>query len=188
MGEIWKGMEMTIFIIVGMPAAGKNLARIYAEKKGMPYFASGDIVRNVVKTRGLDPNADNMAAVSTELRGEDGLGVTRHVLAAALQSGRDTVFMEGMRSWPEIELIRRETSCVVIAFLAPRSLRLERIISRGRSDDSMEAFEERDIREIKYGAAIPIALADEYILNTSTMENALGKIDAIIENERKSHN
>lgn len=78
---------MTIFIIVGMPAAGKNLARIYAEQNGIPYFASGDIVRKVVKQRGLNPDAANMAAVSTELRGADGLGVTRHVLKAALQAG-----------------------------------------------------------------------------------------------------
>ncbi len=176
---------MTILVIVGMPAAGKNLARIYAEKNVIPYFASGDIVRNVVKTRGLEPNAINMAAVSTELRGADGLGVTRHVLAAALQSGREIVFMEGMRSWPEIELIRRETPCIVIAFLAPRALRLQRIISRGRSDDSPEAFEERDMREINYGAAIPIALADEYILNTSTMENALFNIDDIVKRLKK---
>lgn len=176
---------MTIFIIVGMPAVGKNLARTYAERNGIPYFASGDIVRNTVKTRGLDPDAQNMAAVSTELRGKDGLGVTRHVLSAALQSGREIVFMEGMRSWPEIELIRRETVCVVIAFLAPRALRLQRIISRGRSDDSPDAFKERDMREIKYGAAIPIALADEYILNTSTMEEALGKIGHIVQGYKK---
>ncbi len=103
-------------------------------------------------------------------------------------NGATQVFMDGHARLAGDRIVRRETSCVVIAFLAPRSLRLERIISRGRSDDSPEAFEERDIREIKYGAAIPIALADEYILNTSTMENALGKIDAIIENERKSHN
>jgi len=172
---------MIIFIIVGMPAAGKNIARIYAEQKGIPYFASGDMVRQEVKKRNLDPHAANMAAVSTELREADGLGVTRRVLAAALASDRDIVFMEGMRSWPEIELIRRETGCVVIAFLAPRRLRLERIISRGRSDDSPDAFEERDMREIAYGAAIPVALADEYLLNTGTMEGALRDMAAIVE-------
>ncbi len=171
---------MIIFIIVGMPAAGKNIARIYADSKGIPYFASGDIVRQEVKKRGLEPDATNMGTVSTELRGSDGLGVTRHVLAAALESGRNIVFMEGMRSWPEIELIRKETGCVVIAFLAPRGLRLERIVSRGRSDDSPDAFEERDMREIAYGAAIPVALADEYLLNTSSMEDALRDMETLI--------
>jgi dephospho-CoA kinase len=163
-----------------MPAAGKDIARTYAEGKGIPYFASGDVVRLEVRKRGLDPDATTMAAVSTELRGSDGLGVTRHVLAAALASRQDVAFMEGMRSWPEIELIRREAPCTVIAFLAPRGLRLERIISRGRSDDSPKAFDDRDRREIDYGAAIPVALADEYLLNTATMEAALQELDGIV--------
>lgn len=171
---------MKIFIIVGMPAAGKNIARDYAESNGIRYFASGDIVREAVRQRGLNPDAESMASVSTQLRGSDGLGVTRRVLAAALASGEDKVFMEGMRSWQEIELARDEASCVVVAFMAPRLLRLSRIIARGRSDDSASAFEERDMREIKYGAAAPIALADEYILNTSTMEAALAALDAIV--------
>ena len=36
---------MQIIIIVGMPAAGKNIARDYAAAKGYRYFATGDIVR-----------------------------------------------------------------------------------------------------------------------------------------------
>lgn len=176
---------MKRFIVVGMPASGKNIARTYAEEQGFPYFASGDIVRGEVKKRGLTPDAANMAAVSTELRGADGLGVTRCVLAAAQKSKAIIAFLEGMRSWPEIELIRREMDCTVIAFLTPRPLRLERIVSRGRSDDSPDAFEERDTREIAYGAAIPIALADEYLVNTSTMENALAELDAIVQKHAK---
>jgi dephospho-CoA kinase len=178
-----KGETMKVFIVVGMPASGKNIARTYAEEQVIPYFASGDIVRGEVKKRGLTPDARNMAAVSTELRGADGLGVTRCVLAAAQESNAQTVFLEGMRSWPEIELIRKEMDCTVIAFLAPRRLRLERIISRGRSDDSPDVFEDRDLREIEYGTAIPIALADEYLVNTATMEDALAALDTIVQRE-----
>jgi dephospho-CoA kinase len=180
-----KEFSMIIFIVVGMPASGKNIARTYAETQGIPYFATGDIVRKEVKKRGLAPDAANTAAVSTELRGKDGLGVTRHVLAAALETGRDMVFMEGMRSWPEIELISKNTPCIVIAFLAPRQVRLERIISRGRSDDSPDAFAERDMREIAYGTAIPVALADEYLLNISSMEDALSVLDGIVQKHKR---
>lgn len=108
------------------------------------------------------------------------MGVTRRALAAALESGADAVFMEGMRSWPEIQLIQSETPSVVVAFLAPRSIRRQRVVSRGRSDDSSEVFEERDRREINYGTAIPIALADEYVLNTGTLEDALDVLDVIV--------
>ncbi|MEN6622216.1 MAG: AAA family ATPase [Smithella sp.] len=171
---------MKIFIIVGMPASGKNCARTYAEARDIPYFATGDLVRQEVRKRGLEHDAVAAAAVSTELRGTDGLGVTRMALASAVESGAEILFMEGMRSLPEIELIRKEADCAVIAFLAPRQLRLQRIISRQRSDDSPHLFEERDIREIEYGTAIPIVLADEYVLNTGTMEEAIGQIEYII--------
>jgi dephospho-CoA kinase len=171
---------MIVFIIVGMPASGKNIAREYAEKQGIPYFATGDIVREEVKKLGLEANAENTAAVSTKLRGKDGMGVTRIALTIALESPGNIVFLEGMRSWPEVELIREQTACSVIAFLAPRELRRQRIASRGRSDDSPSAFEERDTREIAYGAAIPIARADAYILNTAAMEDARADLDRII--------
>ncbi|MGV8058139.1 MAG: AAA family ATPase [Smithellaceae bacterium] len=171
---------MKIFVVVGMPASGKNIARVYAEARDIPYFATGDLVRNEVRKRGLESDAVAAAAVSTELRGADGLGVTRLALAAAIASGADILFMEGMRSQPEIDLIRSGAECVVIAFLAPRKLRLQRIISRQRPDDSPQLFDGRDRREIEYGTAIPIVLADEYILNTGTPEEAIGQIDQII--------
>lgn len=175
---------MKIFVIVGMPAAGKNLARDYATARGIPYFATGDLVRAEVVFRGIEATPDNMAAVSTELRGADGMGVTRLALETALNANAPVVMLEGMRSWPEIELIRQQATAVVIAFLAPRATRLERIVSRGRSDDSADAFHDRDQREITYGTAIPIALADEYILNTSTMEGAIQGLNDILEKYR----
>jgi len=170
-----------IFVIVGMPAAGKNIARIYAESKEIPYFATGDIVRRAVQDRGFEADAKNSALISNELRGDDGMGVTRIALSLALKAGSPIVFMEGMRSWPEIELIRQDaTSVVVVAFVAPRETRLSRIVSRGRADDSIDGFAERDLREIAYGASVPISLADEYILNNKTMGHALHALDSIV--------
>lgn len=172
---------MTILVIIGMPASGKNIARMYADSKNIPYYATGDVVREEVKKRGLEPSAENTAVVSTELRGIDGMGVTRKALLLAIDTKNSLVFLEGMRSWPEIELIRKNAACIVVAFLAPKTMRLNRITSRGRPDDSPDAFEERDMREIAYGTATPIALADEYILNTGGMEDASAKLEQIIE-------
>lgn len=171
---------MIIFIIVGMPAAGKNIGQIYSESKGFPYYATGDLVRAEVRRRGFDADAANMAAVSTELRGDDGMGVTRMALKAALAEKGPVVFLEGMRSWPEVELIRQTAGCFVVAFLAPRPVRLKRIAARGRADDSVLAFDQRDRREIDYGTAVPIALADGYILNTGTMTDATEALDRIV--------
>ena len=174
---------MKIFVIVGMPAAGKNIARTYAESKGLVYYATGDIVRAEVKKHGVEADAIGTAKISDELRGKDGMGVTRLALEAVIKSSAAVSFLEGMRSWPEIELIRQKADCVIVAFLAPRKLRLERICSRGRADDSPQTFDGRDQREIAYGTAIPITLADAYILNTGTMDDAIKQLGAIINKE-----
>jgi dephospho-CoA kinase len=178
---------MKIFIIVGMPAAGKNIARLYAGAQDMVYYSTGDIVRAEVKMRGLEVDADTTSGVSDDLRGEDGMGVTRLALEEILKTGAETGFLEGMRSWQEIELIREKAEGVVIAVISPRSLRLERICSRGRDDDSPVDFDERDQREIGYGTAIPIALADAYILNTSSMDEAINQLDAIVKQETSNY-
>ncbi len=178
---------MKIFIIVGMPAAGKNIARLYAESQDMVYFATGDIVRAEVKERGLEADAVNSSEVSDELRGEDGMGVTKLALEEVLKSGAAVGFLEGMRSWPEIELIREKADCVVVAFLTPRNVRRERIVSRGREDDSPQAFDDRDQRELAYGTAIPIAMADAYILNTGSEDDAISQLDAIVRQETSNY-
>jgi hypothetical protein len=83
---------MTIFIIVGMPAAGKNIACEYAASNEYPYFSTGDIVRAEIKRRGIKPDAENTAIISTEMRGDDGLGVTRFAVNEALKKRSGSVF------------------------------------------------------------------------------------------------
>jgi dephospho-CoA kinase len=173
--------SMKCFIIVGMPAAGKDIARQVARTRGYPYFATGDIVRAEAARRDAQSDAESMARLSTELRGPDGLGVTRLALKAAVSSGAPVVFMEGIRSRQEIDLIGALAESVVVAFLAPRAVRRARVLSRGRFDDDAAAFDARDRREIDYGLAVPIALADEYILNTGTAEQALSALAGIVE-------
>jgi dephospho-CoA kinase len=171
---------MIIFIIVGMPAAGKNIACEYAASNGYPYFSTGDIVRAEVKRRGVGPDAQNTAKISTEMRGSDGLGVTRIAVEEALKKNSQVVFLEGLRSWPEIEYIKSKAKCAVIAIIAPRPLRLRRVEQRGRADDSPLLFDERDRREINYGVAICIALADDYVVNSGTIKDAYLQLDKII--------
>lgn len=172
---------MKCFIIIGMPAAGKDIARQCARDRALPYFATGDIVRAEAARRNVSPDADSMARLSTELRGNDGIGVTRLALKTAFDSGAAVVFLEGIRSRQEIDLIGRQTETVVVAFLAPRALRRARVVSRGRPDDDAAAFDRRDQREIDYGLAVPIALADDYVLNTGTVEEALAAFSKIVE-------
>jgi dephospho-CoA kinase len=172
---------MKIFVIVGMPASGKNIARDYAEKNQYPYFSTGDIVRSEIEKLNLKADAGSTAIISDELRGKDGLGVTRTALNTAINVKSEIVFLEGIRSWPEVELIKHRAECILIAVVAPKEVRYSRVRYRGRADDSTDLFNNRDRREIDYGVAACIALADEYVLNTDTMENAFNQFTQIVQ-------
>jgi dephospho-CoA kinase len=172
---------MKLVVVTGMPAAGKNIAAQYSQMHHYPHFSTGDFVRAELRKRGYGGDAETSAQVSTEMRGNDGLGVTRLAIEEVLKQDADLVFLEGIRSWPEIELIRSRISCTLIAILAPRDTRLSRVKSRGRADDSADHFDLRDSREIEYGVAVCIALADAYVLNDGKMEDALRQFDAIVQ-------
>lgn len=173
---------MMLIVVTGMPAAGKNIVAQYAQAHHYPHFSTGDFVRAEIRKRGCQADPETSASISTELRGEDGLGVTRMAVEQTLRQKADVVFLEGVRSWPEIELIRSKAPCTLVAVVAPRNLRLDRIKQRGRDDDSVDHFENRDQREIEYGVDECIALADAYILNTGSIDDALKQLDEIIKN------
>ena len=171
---------MKLIVVTGMPASGKNIVCQYARKHGHPYFSTGDIVREEILKRGGKGDPETSARISTELRGSDGLGVTRMAVARVLEQKSKIVFLEGIRSWPEIEMIRSKLPATLVAVVAPREARRERVQKRGRADDAPAFFDERDQREIGYGIAVCIALADAYILNTGTVEEAMAQVENIV--------
>jgi dephospho-CoA kinase len=173
---------MKFIVVTGMPAAGKNIAARYAQAHQYPHFSTGDFVRAEIRKQGSMGDPETSAQISTQLRGTDGLGVCRQAVEEALLQKTDLVFLEGIRSWPEIEFIRSKASCTLVAVVAPRNVRLDRVKQRGRADDSADHFEKRDQREIEYGVASCIALADAYVLNTGSIDEAMRQIDEIIQN------
>lgn len=172
---------MKLIVVTGMPASGKNIVARYAQMHRYPHISTGDFVRAEILKRGCQGDPETSAVLSTQLRGADGLGVTRMAIEKVLQQKADIAFLEGVRSWPEIELIRSKVSCLLVAVVAPKSIRLDRVKQRGREDDSADHFEDRDQREIQYGVAVCVALADHYILNNGTLDNALEQLDRIVQ-------
>jgi len=171
---------MKVIVITGMPASGKNIVCQYARTHGYPYFSTGDIVREEIKKLGSRGDAKTAARISTQIRGSDGLGVTRMAVDRVLEQNSQLVFLEGVRSWPEVEFIRSKVPAWLVAVVAPKEERLKRIRKRDREDDSPLHFNERDKREIGYGIAECIALADAYLLNNGTVDEALAQIEKIV--------
>jgi dephospho-CoA kinase len=89
------------------------------------------------------------------------------------------IVIDGLRNVGEIEALRKENGSIVLAILADRKVRFERLKNLKRREKLTEKlFEELDLRDLGVNekitglqTALCIALADAYIDSNGTMKN-----------------
>ena len=161
----------TVITIVGMPGAGKSLASSVAEKRGIPVFVSGDIIRAEAERRKLSPTKENLGKLMLEIREKEGMGAVAKRLAPIISKIDNSLFVyEGARNIEEIEELSKKYRVFTIAIHASPKSRFERLLKRGRSDGprNWADFIERDERELKVGIGKLIAIADRVVENEDT--------------------
>ncbi len=160
---------MRILLIAGMPGAGKEEFLGVARSMGVPFLRMGDIVREYHASSGTDLTVGAFASAQREELGKD-IWAKR-----ALERMDGEVFLvDGCRSMDEVRSYRGLSDDVrIVGIYAPPSARYERLVRRGRDDAprSPEEFEARDRREMGWGLADVLALADVMILNDSDLES-----------------
>jgi dephospho-CoA kinase len=164
----------TILTITGLPGAGKSMFCEVVQENGWPVFSCGEVVKEETEKRGLSVTAANMAAVSLDIRKREGpAGVSRRLIPKIESSRSQIVAVDGIRSLEEAELFQTHDGQVfIVAVHAAPKIRFNRIMIRGRQDDTRtwEEFRTRDRRELSYGIGNAIALADKLILNEESSE------------------
>jgi len=163
---------MRVVAFTGMPGAGKSEAVAVAKARGVPVVRMGEFVWEETKKRGLELVDANVGLVATEMRQRHGMDYwAQRTCDAVLRDHKDhaLVVIDGVRNNEEVETFRHRLGhrFELVAITAPPDLRVERLIKRGRSDDSTtrERVTERDERELGWGIAKSIALADHSIVN-----------------------
>ncbi|MDM7274807.1 MAG: AAA family ATPase [Thermoprotei archaeon] len=168
---------MLIIAVTGMPGSGKSsVARVLGEELGAPVLVMGDVVREEAARRGLELTPANLEIVARELRLEYGPGFVADVIAERIKAmGVSIAVVDGVRSLSEIQSFSKLGRVCVVAVHSSPSVRLERVIARGRVGDarSVEEFKLRDRSNIALGIGEAIALADYVIVNNSSLENLL---------------
>lgn len=132
----------------------------------------GDMVREQVTLAGLPITPENLGKMAELLRRQSGQDVVAQLTAekvAEIAGNGDIIIIDGLRSMQEVEFFRDKWQFPVVAVHSSPSTRHARLRNRNRSDDSPEPgyYEYRDTRELKFGIAEVIAMADEMIVNTS---------------------
>jgi dephospho-CoA kinase len=159
-----------------MPGAGKSTIAEGLKSKGYEIINMGNAVRNEAKKRNLEPTGVNLGTLMLELREKNGPGAVAELVKPQIQNSEsDVIIIDGIRSSPEIEVLRNYGTVKLLAIHASTDTRFDFLQQRGRSDDpkTKEKFEERDDRELGVGISNPIALSDDAISNNDLTKEEL---------------
>jgi len=159
-----------------MPGAGKSTIADGLKSKGYEIINMGNAVRNEAKERNLEPTGPNLGKLMLELREKNGPGAVAELVEPQIENSKSNVIIiDGIRSSPEIEVLRKFGTVKLLAIHASTDTRFDFLQQRGRTDDpkTKENFEERDNRELGVGISNPIALSDDAISNNNFTKEEL---------------
>lgn len=160
---------MKVIGVVGLPASGKGEFARVAHDQGVPVIVMGDMIRKAVMEAGLEPTDANMGAVANRLRRDHGMDAIAQLCVPVIQQQTaGIVLVDGIRGDAEVQLFRKYfPEFILVAVETSFEKRLERLRSRGRSDDTttVTTLRERDKRELAWGLGSALAMADHRLSN-----------------------
>jgi dephospho-CoA kinase len=163
---------MKLIIVTGMPGTGKEEFLNVASKMGMPFIRMGDVVRDSYPLR--DRSCKNMSVGEFAEYERKKHGYDIWAKRSLEKTGGDVFLVDGCRSTDEVKAFRSLTDDVtVVAIHSTPETRYERLVKRNRDDapSTLEEFIKRDEREMGWGIARTIALADVMVANDTTLED-----------------
>lgn len=180
-----KGLaKRRLFVCVaGFPGAGKGVVASVARRLGLPVVVMGDVVREEVKKRGLEPTVENLVKVASELRKAYGPKIIAvKTVEKVLATPHKLVVIDGVRSPYELEVFRQHGIVVVVWVEASLQTRFERLSKRGRPGDPRTIWElkQRDSVEERWGLRLVQVVADFTIVNEGVLEETVELAELVL--------
>lgn len=180
---------MVIVGITGTLGAGKGTVVEYLkEKKGFQHFSVRSYIIDEIKRRNLQVDRDHMVEVANDLRAHHSPSfIIDELYKEALKTGKNSI-IESIRTFGEIESLRKKGNFTLIAVDADQRTRYERVRMRGSETDqvSLEKFKEDEAKEMnasdpnKQNLKRCIEEADYIITNNTTFNDLYSQIDKIL--------
>lgn len=178
--------------LTGPNASGKGETARYLKSKGFRYRSLSDILRDEAKRLGIEPLRENLIRLGNQLRQEKGAAVLALRVIKKLLAGKDYI-VDSIRNPAEIEALREIKGFFLIGLDTPAETRFKRGLERNRPGDA-ETLEDFIKKEEKENKAYPenqqlkkcLGMADEIIINDSSIEQLHKKIDEAIKKHKKT--
>jgi len=163
-----------------MPGSGKGeLAKIFQEF-GIKVITMSDVLRERYYKEAKE--GERLMDFAMRMRKLYGKGVVAKMSIEKIPKDEKVVVFDGVRNWEEIEEFKKLGEVIIIAVHSPPKLRYERLLKRGRKDDTLtiEGLIKRDWEELEMGIGNVIALADYVLVNDATIEEFKSKAKELI--------
>jgi len=172
---------MGIFILAGMPGAGKEEMVSVALELGFEVRRMGDAVRAEAVKRSVSPS--DIGKFAHKEREEYGYDIWAKRIVPLVKD--DNTMIDGCRGMSEVKVFRQAfgDQVKIVAVHSSPSTRYPRLVNRGRSDAprDMAEFDERDRRELGWGLGETIALADVVLVNERDLRSFKREATSLLE-------
>ena len=172
--------------LTGRNAAGKGEVARYLQKKSFYYYSLSDVIRDEIRSRGLEPTRDLLIKVGNELRQRHGARILAERVLAKIDDDKHYV-IDSIRNPSEVDAFRAAKHFKLIRIEAPPEVRFQRIFKRQRESDpkTLQEFFELENREAEGDDTsqnlVKVELmADHALINDGTLENLYPEIDRLL--------
>ncbi|MDR0778375.1 MAG: flagellar hook-basal body complex protein FliE [Methanomassiliicoccaceae archaeon] len=163
---------MRLIIVTGMPGTGKEEFLNVASDMGIRFIRMGDVVRETYQFRDAACKEMSVGEFAEYERKKHGYDIWAK--RSLERTNGDVFLVDGCRSIDEVNAFRSLTDDVtLVAIHSTPETRYRRLVKRNRDDApaTLEEFIKRDEREMGWGIAKTIALADVMVPNDTTLED-----------------
>jgi dephospho-CoA kinase len=180
--------DKKILTFVGMPGSGKSICVDYLRAKGLAAVYFGGITLEEVKRHGLEVNEANEKAMREDIRAREGKGAYAHRIIHQIEQlfadGERHIVADGLYSWTEYKIFKEKfgDEAIIIAVVAPRAIRHERLAARPDRTLAEAEASSRDYAEIEnLEKGGPIANADYFLNNAGSVEQLTRHLQELLQ-------
>ncbi len=164
---------MKLIVVAGMPGAGKEEFLSAGMAAGIPFARMGDAVREYYSRSSAKTDDITVGEFASSEREKYGKDIWAKRTLEKMK-GKELFIIDGCRSMDEVRSFKNlGGDVVIVGIYAPPLIRYERLVKRGREDapTDLNAFKERDSRELTWGSGEVLALCDHMISNTGSLDD-----------------
>jgi dephospho-CoA kinase len=179
---------MKVIGAVGQNGSGKDEVLKYLKAcYGVPFFSTGDMVREIAAQEGVEPTRDNLRAISERYFRERGEGCFVKLLAERIRrDGGQLVGISGIRSLVDVHILQEvfgDAFVLINVSVSDPRQRYERMVQRGEERDPKlyEQFLMQDkAEEALFHITEAGAQADHVISNDGSIADLHKAIDRLV--------